>query len=173
MPLKKFIVIPLIIAVLAFTIQIVDQLLSPHMKPFPNNGFCWIAFQAWAVYFFAGRNLKGGLQAILGYIVGIVAAILLMELAGVIGMLKFFAVPAAVGVIACCLIFFEKAPWWLSLIPAMFIGAGAYFAFMSYIPGANYVNAAVTEIVYCLLGLTYGFITITLRVAYENWVNKE
>ena len=168
MSLKKFVVIPLIIAVLAFTIQIVDQLLSPLMQPIPNKGFCWIAFQAWAVYFFAGANLKGGLQAILGYAVGIVAAILLMELAVVINWLGFFTFPAAVAVVACCLIFFEKAPWWLSLVPAMFIGAGAFFAFMTYIDGATYVNAAITEIVYCAIGLAYGFVTIVLRAAYEK-----
>jgi len=168
MSLKKFVVFPLIVAVLAFTIQIVDQLLSPLMCPKPNVGFCWIAFQAWAVYFLAGCDIKGGIKAITGYAIGIIAAILLMEFAGVISFLGFFAVPLAVGVVACSLIFFERGPWWSSLIPAMFIGAGAFFAFMSYVPGATYVNAAITEMVYCALGLTYGFMTIALRTAYEK-----
>jgi hypothetical protein len=65
------------------------------------------------------------------------------------------------------LIFFERTTWF-NLIPAMFIGAGVFFAFMSYVPGATFTNAAITEIVYCVLGLTYGFMTIALRTAYEK-----
>jgi len=167
MTLKKFIVIPLIIGVLAFFIQIIDQLLAPLMSPFPNNGFCWIAFQAWAVYFLAGCNIQGGIKALIGYVTGIVASIAIMELAGVCGSLGFFSVPLAVGFIAFCLIFFERTTLF-NLIPAMFIGAGAFFAFMSYIPGATYLNAAITEIIYCILGLTFGIITIIIRTAYEK-----
>ena len=171
MPLKKFVVIPLIIGVLAFLIQIVDQVLSPLMSPSPNNGFCWIAFQAWAVYFLAGCNIQGGIKALFGYAIGILGSIAIMELAGVISSLGFLSVPLAVGLIAFCLIFFERTTW-LNLIPAMFIGAGAYFAFMSYIQGATYVNAAITEMVYCVIGLTFGIITVSLRTAYEKRLKK-
>ena len=167
MTLKKFVVIPLIIGVLAFLIQIFDQLLAPLMFPKPNAGFGWIAFQAWAVYFLAGCNLKGGLKALIGYIIGILASIAIMNLAGVFGALGFFSVPLAVGLIAFCLIFFERTTWF-SLIPAMFIGAGAYFAFMSYIPGATFVNAAITELVYCIIGLIFGVTTVYLRTVYEK-----
>ena len=171
MSLKKFVVIPLIIAVLAFLIQIIDQLLGPLMSPNPNNGFCWIAFQAWAVYFLAGCNIKGGIKALFGYAIGVVASILIMKLAVIFAGLSFFAVPLAVGLIAFCLIFLERTTW-LSLIPAMFIGAGAYFAFMSYIPNATYANAAITEMVYCVLGLCFGVITVTIRTVYEKKVKK-
>jgi len=167
MSLKKFVVIPLIIAVLAFFIQIIDQLLSPLMPPVPNNGFCWIAFQAWAVYFLAGCTIQGGLKALIGYAIGIAGSILIMTLGGAIGLLGFFAVPLAVGLVAFCLIFLERTTW-LNFIPAMFIGAGAFFAFMSYVSGANFVNAAITEMTYCVLGLTFGFVTVTLRTAYEK-----
>jgi drug/metabolite transporter (DMT)-like permease len=172
MSLKKFVVIPLIIAVLAFLIQIVDQLLSPCMNPLPNNGFCWIAFQAWAVYFLAGCTVTGGIKSLIGYAVGITGSIVIMNLAGVFSVLGFFSVPVAVALIACALIFLERTTW-LNFIPSMFIGAGAFFAFMSYVPGATYVNAAITEIVYCLLGLIFGFTTIVLRTAYEKRVNKK
>ena len=171
MSLKKFVFIPLIIGVLAFFIQIIDQVLSPLMQPNPNNGFCWIAFQAWAVYFLAGCNIKGGIKALIGYSVGILASIAIMELAGCFSMLGFFSVPLAVCLVAFALIFFERTTWF-SLIPAMFIGAGAFFAFMSYVPGATYTNAAITEIVYCILGLCFGIATVTLRTAYEKKIKK-
>ena len=172
MSIKKIVVLPLIVAVLAFTIQIVDQLLSPVMKPFPNSGFCWIAFQAWAVYFLAGGNVKGGLKSLVGYAVGISGSILIMNMAGWFGSLQFFAVPLAVGLVACVLLFLGNAPWWISFIPSMFIGAGAFFAFMSYIPGATFTTAAVTEIVYCIIGLFYGWATLTLQPILEKWVGK-
>ena len=172
MTLKKFVVIPLIIAVLAFLIQIIDQLLSPVMCPAPNNGFCWIAFQSWAVYFLAGCNLQGGIKALIGYATGIAASILIMNMAGWLGCLGFFSVPIAVGLVAFSLIFLERTTWF-SLIPSMFIGAGVYFAFMSYIPNATFVNAAITEMVYCVLGLAFGVVTIALRTAYEKLIFKK
>ena len=171
MSLKKFAVIPLIIAVLAFCIQIVDQVLSPVMQPAPNNGFCWIAFQAWAVYFLGGCTVKGGIKGLIGYAIGISGSILIMNMAGWFAPLQFFSIPLAVAIVAFCLIFLERTTW-TSFIPAMFIGAGAYFVFMSYVDGATFVNAAITEIVYCALGLTFGFITVTLRTAYEKSLKK-
>jgi len=167
MTLKKFVIIPLIIAVLAFLIQIVDQLLSPLMQPSPNNGFGWIAFQAWAVYFLAGCNIKGGIKALLGYGIGILASILIMKLAGVFACLAFFSVPLAVGLVAFSLIFFERTIWF-SLVPAMFVGAGVYFGFMNYVSGATFLNAAITEMVYCIIGLIFGVTTVVLRTKYEK-----
>ena len=169
MTLKKFVVIPLIIAVLAFLIQTIDQLVSPFMSPIPNKGFCWIAFQSWAVYFLAGCTLKGGIKAIIGYAIGIAGSILIMTMGGWFAPLQFVAIPTAVAIVAFLLIFLERTTW-LSLIPAMFIGAGAFFAFMSYVPGATFTNAAITELAYCVLGLLFGLTTIALRTAYEKKV---
>lgn len=168
MKLKKFAVIPVMIGILAFLIQVVDQWLSPVMQPSGNVGFSWISFQAWAVYFFAGCNLKGGLKTFISYALGIGASVLIMLLGGAITpALAFWGVPIAVGLIAFVVIFFERVEL-LGLIPALFIGAGAFFAFMSYVPGATFANAAFTELVYCAIGIAFGFITVSLRVAYEK-----
>ncbi|MDR3060757.1 MAG: DUF1097 domain-containing protein [Dysgonamonadaceae bacterium] len=166
--LKKFVMIPVIIGILAFLIQALDQILSPHMSPEGNVGFSWISFQSWAVYFLAGCNLKGGIKAFLAYVVGIGGSILIMELGGALTpALAFWGVPLAVGVVAFAVIFFEKVDL-LSLIPGLFIGAGAFFAFMSYVPGATYLNASITELTYCAIGLIFGIVTVYLRVAYEK-----
>lgn len=166
--LRKFVMIPVMIGVLALFIQALDQWLSPMMQPTGNAGFSLISFQSWAVYFLAGCNIKGGIKAFLAYAVGIGASILIMLLGGALTpTLAFWAVPVAVGLIAFAVIFFEKVQW-LSLIPALFIGAGAFFAFMSYVPGATFTNAAITELVYCAIGLVFGYVTIALRVAYEK-----
>lgn len=172
MSLKKFIVIPVLIGVLALLIQIVDQLLCGHVSPEGNSGFGWIAFQSWALYFLAGCDITGGIKVFLGYIVGIVGSILIIAWgASMVGALQFFAFPVAVGVVATAIIFLEKTTW-LSLIPAIFIGAGAFFAFMNYVPGATFQNATVTEMIYATIGLIFGWVTVTLRVAYEKKVNE-
>jgi hypothetical protein len=168
--LKKFVMIPVMIGILAFSIQVIDQWLSPVMQPSGNVGFSWISFQAWATYFLAGADVKGGIKTFLAYAVGIAGSIAIMLLGGVLApSLAFWAVPVAVGVIAFSVIFLEKVEW-LSLIPALFIGAGAFFAFMSYVPGATFTNAAITEMAYCTIGLIFGYITVSLRVA---WVNRK
>jgi len=160
--------IPVMIGILAFLIQTIDQWLSPMMQPSGNVGFSWISFQAWAVYFFAGGTVKGGIKAFLAYAVGIGASIMIMLLGGALNSaLAFWSVPLAVGIIAFLVIFFEKVEW-LSLIPALFVGAGAFFAFMSYVPGATFTNAAITEMAYCTIGLVFGYVTVSLRVAWEN-----
>ncbi len=173
MTLRKFAVIPLIIGVLAFGIQLLDQLLSPYMPPVPNNGLSWICFQSWAVYFFSQSTVKGGIKAFIGYGIGMIISILIMTL-GKIGMplLGFFSVPIAVGFVAFLAIFFERNEW-TSSIPAIFIGAGAFFAFMNYVPGATFSNAAFTIMVYCFIGLFFGFITTVLRTKYEKSVSKK
>ncbi len=166
--LRKFVMIPVIIGILALLIQALDQWLSPMMQPAGNIGFSWISFQSWAVYFLAGCSIKGGIKTFLAYAVGIGASILIMLLGGELtSALAFWAVPVAVGLIAFAVIFFEKVEW-LSLIPALFIGAGAFFAFMSYVPGATFTNATITELVYCAIGILFGYITVTLRGAYEK-----
>lgn len=172
MSLKQFAIIPVIIGVLAFLIQALDQVLSPYMPP-SNVGFSWICFQSWAVYFFSGCTVKGGVKAFISYALGVIASILIMTMGGALTpALGFFAVPLAVGVIACAAIFLERNDW-TSCIPALFIGAGAFFAFMNYVPGATFCNASLTIMVYCLIGLVFGFVTILLRSKYEEKVNSK
>lgn len=170
MTLKKFVMIPAIIGVLAFLIQVLDQLLFASVPPEGNVGFSWIAFQSWAVYFLAGCTVRGGIKAFIAYAIGIAASIMIMLLgAAITPALGFFGVPLAVGAIAFCAIFCERIEW-LSLVPALFIGAGAFFAFMSYVPNATFGTAALTEMIYCTIGLLFGYVTVTLRVAYEKKV---
>ncbi|MDR3141333.1 MAG: DUF1097 domain-containing protein [Tannerellaceae bacterium] len=173
MSLKQFAVIPIIIGVLAFGIQLLDQLLAPFMPPAGNAGFSWICFQSWAVYFFSGCTLKGGIKAFISYGLGIIASIVIIITGGALTpAIGFVAVPLAVGVIACAAIFLERNDW-TSCIPALFIGAGAFFAFMNYVPGATFENASLTIMVYCFIGLLFGFITVALRSSYERKVRNK
>jgi len=172
MSLKQFAIIPIIIGILAFGIQVLDQLVAPFMPPAGNVGFSWICFQSWAVYFFSGCTLKGGIKAFISYGFGMIVSILIITLGGTIApALGFFAVPLAVGLLACAAIFLERNDW-TSCIPALFIGAGAFFAFMNYVPGATFGSATLTIMVYCFIGLLFGFVTILLRSKYEEKVKE-
>ena len=109
MDFKKFVVIPVFIAFLAAGFIVIDQLIKPYMPIADNKGFGWVTFQAWAMYFLAGCTVKGGARTFLGYFLGILSAILIIELAGVVGSTGFWAVPLAVLVMVIPMCSMEKA----------------------------------------------------------------
>jgi len=168
MKLSRFLPIAIFIGFQALVIQIVDQLLAPVLPPGGNAGFGWIAFQAWAMYFLAGCSLEGGVKAFAGYASGVVASILIMLLGGALGSLGFWAFPVALLILVPPVICLELAPWALSFVPAVFIGAGVFFGFMTYIKAASFGGAALTELVYCLIGLLFGLVTVRFRGWYES-----
>lgn len=176
MKFSKFIVIPIIIAVLAAIAQLIDQGLQSAGSCdyfISNSGFCWVAFQAWAVYFFGGCTLKTGIKAFVAYVIGIVASIIIIVFAGVLGSAgvpAFWCVPLSLLILVIPVICLELKN---VMIPALFIGAGAFFAIMTYQPAGDqttFLNAACTEIIYTIIGLGLGWITIFLRAKYEACV---
>ena len=44
---------------------------------------------------------------------------------------------------------------------------------MNYVPNATFATAALTEMIYCTIGLLFGYITICLRSAYEKKVSED
>lgn len=174
MNIKQFAVIPVMIAILACILQIIDQLLvgAKIFHPEGNNGFGWISFQAWAMYFIAGCTVKGGARSLMGYILGILASIAIMNLAGVLGM-GFMSAPIAILIVVIPVIFLERAPELFNFVPAIFVGAGVYFGFMNYVSGDCFIQAGVTEVAYCVIGLIFGWVTVALRGAYEKSLSKE
>jgi hypothetical protein len=173
MDFKKFIVIPVFIAFLAFTFIFIDQLLSPHMPIADNKGFGWVTFQAWAMYFLAGGTFKGGLRTFLGYVMGILAAILIIYLAGVFGSTGSWAVPLAVFIVVIPMCSVERAPSLFDFVPALFISSAVFFAFMNYVPGATRTSSTITILTYCAIGMIYGIVTVNLRVLYEKSIAKK
>lgn len=176
MKFSKFILIPVMIAALAALVQIIDQLLQAGGTcPFfiANSGFGWLTFQAWALYFLAGCNIKGGLQVLTAYVAGVIGSILIIMFAGwlsTVGVSAFWATPLSLMILVIPVICLERVK---VMIPALFIAAGAFFAMMTFQPAAEnttFLNAAITEMIYCVVGLAFGWVTVTLRVAYEKVV---
>lgn len=159
-------------ALLAFIIVCIDNLLKAYMPIGSESGFTYIAFVAWAVYFFSGCTLKGGIRAMIGYIVGVTFSIGIMLLAGVFQSLTFFAVPLAVFIVVFLVLYLEKVPW-IDLIPAMFVASGCFFGIMTYVPEATFCTAATVELTYGFIGLLFGWITITGKGMIEKALNKK
>jgi hypothetical protein len=145
-------------AILAFIIVCIDQLLKGYMPIGSGPGFTYIAFVAWAVYFFAG-TAGAGIRAWIGYFVGVGFSILIILLAGVFARTGFFAVPIAVFFIVFAVLYLEKAKW-VDYIPAMFVASGCFFGIMNYVEGATFGTAAMVELIYGSTGLLFGWFTV-------------
>ena len=148
-------------ALLAFIIVCIDQTIKCYMPIGAKSGFTYIAFIAWAVYFFSGCTLQGGIKAAIGYVIGVSFSIIIMLLAGVFSVTGFVAVPLGVFFVVFAVLYLEKAKPWFDLIPAMFVASGCFFGIMTYVPEASFATAATVELIYGFIGLLFGWITIT------------
>lgn len=167
MKFKYFIFIPLTLAVFASTLQMLDQIISSQLPVPGHQGFGWIAFIGWSLYFVAGGNIQGGKKILYGFAFGIAAAAAVLQLGSALSAkMAFYAFPLAVFLGVAVSLCLERLPPF-DFIPAVFMAAAIYFCMMSYVPGTTYMNAAVTEFSYCVLGLVYGFISIKFRSKYE------
>jgi len=146
----------------------------------------WIAFQAWAVYFFAGCTPMNGLKAWIGYLTGIIASIAIIELMGAPG-LKGIPFVAGMNFTMAIAVFIVVIPAIMSenfknMVPALFVGSGAFFASMGHtalnaaVPGGDmntkFLYATQAELIYCALGLSFGYITVFWRGKYEASLAK-
>lgn len=174
MKFSKYVVGPIIVAILAALMQVIDQFLAANtiVGSLLAGGGSWIAFQAWACYFLGGCNIKGGAKALISYAIGIVASVAIMLLGGVFG--GFWGVPLAILIIVVPCICCERVEL-LNYVPALFVGAGAYFGIMGYIAGGvaapytgSFLAFGLVELFYCVFGLVWGWLTIVLRGAYEK-----
>ncbi len=172
MDFKKFIVIPVFIAFLAASFIVIDQLLNPLMPIVDKGGFGWVTFQAWAMYFLAGCTFKGGVRTFLGYVMGILAAVLIFYLYGIFISMGFWALPLAVLIVVVPMCAVERAPSFLDFVPALFVSSAVFFAFSKLYPTAKMTDWAITILVYCAIGMVYGIVTVSLRTAYEKKVAK-
>ena len=141
----------------------------------------WIAFQAWAVYFIVGCTAMNGVKAWIGYLTGILASIAIIKLMGApcisglpqVGSMNL-VMAAAVFIVVVPAIMSEN---FKNLVPALFIGSGAFFGSLGHAalaaaaPGGcqttQFLYATQAELVYCAVGLSFGYITVFWRGKYE------
>jgi hypothetical protein len=149
-------------------------LLNAFIPQWAGTDAMWIAFQAWAMYFLAGCTLLGGIRAFIGYATGIAASIAIIELMNVPGINALpmvngmnIAMAVAVFIVVIPAIMSENLK---NMVPALFVGSGAFFALSTIMakPGwEGHLAVAQAELVYCAVGLLFGFITVFWRGQYE------
>jgi hypothetical protein len=178
MPFHKFIIIPVFVAFQAFTMMLIAPFIPFTNLPVGGPGLItWIAFQSWAMYFMAGCTVKTGLKTLVGYLGGIIASVAIFELGGAFSSLNSASTPwglyLAVFVVVVPVISCQRVPG-LDFVPSYFVGAGVFFALMTYQPKpaeltqyAWYAKAAIPEMVACVSGLVYGWITVWFQSWYE------
>ncbi|GAP73142.1 hypothetical protein SAMD00024442_62_4 [Candidatus Symbiothrix dinenymphae] len=154
------------ISALAFIIVCIDQLLKGYMPIGSEKGFTYIAFVAWAVYFFSG-TAKDGIRAAIGYVVGITFSVGIVLFAGLFACTPFFMVPIAVFIVVFPVLYLEKVPW-INYIPAMFVASGCFFGILNYVPEATFCTAATVELIYGFIGLLFGW----FAVIGKGWLSK-
>ena len=165
--IKHHFFIALFIACLAAAVQLTDQLLYTYM-PVQGSGYGWIAFLAWAVYFFNGCTVKGGIRSAIAFFLGMIGGIVIFTVSGWLSGLGFFATPLALALTVPFMIYLEIPPEWTNSVPAFFVGCGTFFGCMMYISGATYRTVLITEGIYLLIGLLAGWITIMFRGWYST-----
>ena len=165
---KKFLVIAVYVGIQSFLLQLVDQLIGKCLVSGGTKGFVFIAFQAWALYFLLGNSLKGAVKGSCGYILGIIFAVIMSAGAGMFSWMGILAVPVTALIVVPFMMYFEFAPWCISNVAVFFVGAGAYYGILNYVDGINAVRAAGIVMLYCVLGLASGFMTILFRTQYER-----
>lgn len=88
--------------------------------------------------------------------------------AGMFSWMGILAVPVTALIVVPFMMYFEFAPWCISNVAVFFVGAGAYYGILNYVDGINAVRAAGIVMLYCVLGLASGFMTILFRTQYER-----
>ena len=165
---SQFLIFAIYVGVQSFLLQFIDQMIGTHLTPGGHSGFVFIAFQGWALYFLLGSNLKGAAKGFLGYILGILFAVLMMGMSKLFSGTGMLAVPIVALIVVPFMMYFEFAPWCISDVAVFFIGSGAYFGIVNYVEGVTKVGAAAIVLLYCVLGLMSGWMTILFR----NWFEK-
>lgn len=175
MPFSKFIAFPIFVAIQAASMM----LLAPYIKIGPESIggpalVAWIAFQAWAMYFMAGCTPKMAVKTAIGYACGIIASVAIFKLGGLLSgtMGGYWGTALAVFIIVIPIMCAEKVEI-LNFIPAWFVGAGVFFALAGMHKAGTmtqYAEIAIPEMIACVIGLAYGYCTVTFRTWYEKMV---
>ena len=177
MKLKNLIPYAICVALLAAIVDLVTNLIQGTGFVTSSASLTFITFIAWASYFVVGANPKDAGRCFLGYLAGIISAILMFLLVTVFsgnGMnAALLAIPLAVFIVAIFMCLLEKVPGF-NLVAAVFMGTGMYFGLMGIpdVAAQGYIMVGIGMLVYALIGLLAGWLTVQIRVAFEKWANR-
>jgi hypothetical protein len=177
-PFHKFMGFPAFVGVQAATLLTIAVFIPFTPEALGRGLLTWAAFQAWAMYFLGGATINMAFKTVAGYIGGIIASVILIELGGLFsgldGPTVAWGTVLAVFFVAFLIISADRVPA-INFLPAYFIGSGAYFAILTYVPRPESINAyswyfqvAVPLLIACIIGLVFGWVTVYYKVWYDS-----
>ena len=182
-PFHKFMGFPAFVGVQAMLLLTIAPLIPFTPEAMGKGLLTWAAFQAWAMYFLGGATINMAFKTMAGYVGGIIASVILIELGGIFSGINGAVIPwgtvVAVFFVAFLIISADRVPS-INFLPAYFVGSGAYFAIMTYVPrpdsiGASswYFQTAVPILIAAVIGLVFGWVTVYYKVWFDSKVQSK
>ena len=174
----KWFAIPLLIAVIASVLCIIDSLIGGLFVD--GGSFMWVAFALWTIFY--GASVKDRIKGFIGVLVGFLSAVVMMFIT------KSFTVNVytislstllGVFVVNFLVMFMDKADkFWLSSVSGAF--AGIFLTFSGFGKGLSpiascsefFVTLGILS-VYTVLGLICGFLSIWVSGKIKSRLNEE
>lgn len=155
----------LVIAIIAGLLVLCDGIITSLLNL--EGSFTWVAFVSWTVFF--GATTKERFKAIVGYIVGFLAAVASMNLGGLLsGIIPVNIFGVALGTILAtfiinfiCIELENTEKFFPYSVSGIFVGIGMTFSGLGVAMAPNSMTAALTMltiiVVYGILGLLSGW----------------
>jgi len=183
LPFHKFMGFPAFVGVQAAILLTIAPFIPFTPAAMGKGLLTWAAFQAWAMYFLGGATVNMAFKTMAGYIGGIIASVILVEMGGVLSSLNGTTVAwgtvLVVFFVAFLIISADRVPS-INFLPSYFIGSGAYFAIITYVPrpesvGAYswYLQIAIPLLISAVIGLLFGWCTVYFKTWYDARVKGE
>ncbi len=180
LPFYKFAGFPAFVGVQAVILLTIAPFIPFTPAAMGAGLLTWAAFQAWAMYFLGGGTINMAFKTFAGYIGGIIASVILIELGGVFSGLDSTTVPwgsvLSVFFVAFAIISADRVPS-INFLPSYFIGSGAYFAIISYVQRPDltgvyewYFQVAVPLLIAVVIGLFFGYCTVYFKTCFDSKV---
>ncbi len=176
-PFHKFMGFPAFVGLQAVILLTIAPFIPFTPEAMGKGLMTWVVFQAWAMYFLGGATIKMAFKTLAGFIGGVIASVILVELGGVFSGLNSATVAwgtvVAVFFVAFLIISADRVPS-INFLPSYFIGSGAYFAILSYVPrpestGAYswYLQIAIPFLIASVVGLIFGWVTVYFKIWFD------
>lgn len=168
MKTKNYVIYVVLVALLAGIVDLFTNVLEAAKVFNPTENpisLTFVSFVAWALYFVVGANVTGAAKAFVSMLFGAVAAVFMFILSIAFGLSPWWAIPLAVFIVVLFMVPLEKLKF--INLAAVFAGTGLFFAadgqLTTYtIP--DYATCVAAEMLYILIGLVAGWLTIQAYV---------
>lgn len=176
MKTKNYVLYVVLLSFLAGIVDLVTNLIEGQELFGIPGSFTFITFTCWALYFLFGANLKGAAKGYLSILSGAICAVFMFYLtfAFDITVKAWWAIPLAVFFVVLIMVPQEKIK--AINLAGVFAGTGLFFAAdaagaVTFLDAAgnfapfgvrSYAIGVAIEMLYALIGLTAGYLTIKL-----------